>query len=83
MRKFVEKKKQELAQHGGDEEQHRGDVFTRLVAASEGDGKYGLDEPEVVMHFWSLLYLYLIHHTDRQYFHAHVCGAWCALLTMC
>lgn len=78
MHKFVEAKKRDLAQHGDNSEQQRGDIFSRLVAASDGAGKYGLEEQEVVRRFPLLNFPYLTstYHVDRQYFYAHVCRAW-------
>ena len=51
MRDFVQRRKQELRDAGGVDEGDRGDIFTRLVAASDGTGKFTLDEQEVVSYF--------------------------------
>jgi hypothetical protein len=48
MQQFVQRRKQELRDVGGVEEYERGDLFTRLVAASDGVEQYALDEQEVV-----------------------------------
>ena len=44
MQQFLQRRKQELHIETGD----RGDLFTRLVAASDGVGKYAMDDQEVV-----------------------------------
>lgn len=51
MHKSVEMKRQEIVQQGDNDDKQRGDIFTRLVAAFDGDRKYGLDAQEVVRHF--------------------------------
>ena len=48
MRSFVTSKKEELASTTEDEEALRSDLLTRLVSASESEGKNGLNDTEVV-----------------------------------
>lgn len=48
MHRFVQRRKQELRDNGGIEKGERGDLFSRLVAASDGIEKFSLDEQEVV-----------------------------------
>ena len=48
MRSFVSSKKEELASTTKDEESVRSDLLTRLVSASESEGKNGLNDTEVV-----------------------------------
>ena len=52
MNQFVQRRKQELWDKGGMEGNERGDIFTHLVAASDGSEKYVLDQQEVVSFYY-------------------------------
>ncbi|KAH7926869.1 cytochrome P450, partial [Leucogyrophana mollusca] len=57
MENFVQLKKDELSQVDQKDDTHqRGDIFTRLVAAHDGDGKYGLDKDEVIGNTFTLMF---------------------------
>jgi hypothetical protein len=45
MRQFSQERKQDIADADGSDD---GDIFTRLVAACDGIGKYALEEKELV-----------------------------------
>jgi hypothetical protein len=76
MHKFVQRRKQELTDAGGIEQGERGDLFSRLVAASDGIEKYSLDEQEVVRINYLDRSMLLTFSRDWQHIHSHVCWAW-------
>ncbi|KAH9923589.1 cytochrome P450 [Fomitopsis serialis] len=75
MRSFVTSKKEELASTTEDMEPLRSDLLTRLVSASEAEGKNGLDDSEVIGNVFS--FLFAGHETT-----AHTVAAALALLAL-
>lgn len=75
MRTFVSDKKAELATKGDGTGGLKGDLFTRLVAASEAEGKNGLEDQELIGNVFT--FMFAGHETT-----AHVLQACLAMLAL-